>query len=187
MDSYEILKNIHKVGHPMAAVVVGHEKTERHGFYSCTIEVKADTAFKAVVNLFGRAEEFREELIPKRGSVIETVVKNHVEDTLYLSVDPDDLQKINDYKAFYEFIETLREGTVVSGLVGATVGFCVIVDLSCPYPGLIDIGHTHFNGGERLPYNFADKLKKGDAIKCIVSYFRFDNRQIGLGWLPDDK
>jgi hypothetical protein len=105
------LKNVHKVGHPLPGVVVGYHKRELHGFYSCDIEVKADTAYRAIVHLFGKAEAFEEELIPERGSVIETVVKNHAGDTLYLSTDPDDLRQTGDYQAYYQFIETLTEGT----------------------------------------------------------------------------
>jgi hypothetical protein len=166
MDSYEILKNVHKVGHPLPAVVVGYEKRELHGFYSCDIELKADTAYRAIVHLFGKAEAFQEELIPERGSVIETVVKNHAGDTLYLSNDPDDLRQTGDYQAYYRFIETLTEGTVIEGIITGVVGFGVFVDLSGPYPGLIDIGHTHFNGGKRLPYDFGDRMKPGDTVRC---------------------
>jgi hypothetical protein len=81
MNSYDILKNIHKVEHPMAAVVLSHEKIERNGHYFCTVEAKANTKFKSIVSLFGKADEFREELIPKRESSIKTVIKNHVDDT----------------------------------------------------------------------------------------------------------
>ncbi len=187
MDSYEILKTIHQVGHPMACEVVGYEKREFHGFFSCDVEVKADTDFRAVVHLSGKADEFDEELVPKPGSVIEAVVKNHAGDTLYLSTDPDDLKQVSDYQAFYRVIETLKEGTVTQGVIKWVVRFGVFVDLSCPYLGLIDIGHTYFNGGARLPYDFEDKLKVGDSINCVVSYFRFNDRQIGLGWLPKEQ
>jgi transcriptional accessory protein Tex/SPT6 len=171
----------------MTGQVVGYEKSEFNSFYVCQIELKAATNYKAIVSLHGKFEKFKEELLPKRGSIIQTVIKNHIDETLYLSIDPEDLKLVTEYEAFYQFIETLKEGTVITGKVEAVVGFGVFVDLSCPYPGLIDIGHTHFNRGDRLPIDFADKLKKGDEIQCVIAYFRFDNRQIGLGWLENKK
>jgi ribosomal protein S1 len=75
-------------------------------------------------------------------------------------VDPNDLQEVKEYQAFYEFIETIREGTAASGVVEKIMPFGVVVDLSYPYLGLIDIGHSPFNGGERLPHDFADKKSR---------------------------
>ncbi|QHT70965.1 S1 RNA-binding domain-containing protein [Rhodocytophaga rosea] len=135
--------------------------------------------------MHGKAEDFKEELLPERGSIIKTVIKNHIDDTLCLSVDQEDLKLVEEYQAFYQVIKTLKEGTITSGVVKAIVPFGIFVDLGYPYQGVVDIGHTDFNGGDRLPIDFIEKLKAGDTIQCIISYFRFDDRQIGLRWLEN--
>jgi len=95
------------------------------------------------------------------------------------------LQQVSHYQAFYQFIETLQEGTITTGVVEAIVPFGMFIDLGYPYPGLVDIGHTDFNRGNRLPIDFMERIKQGDKIQCVISYFRFEARQIGLGWLEN--
>jgi ribosomal protein S1 len=93
-----------------------------------------------------------------------------------------------DYQAF---VFTMDYGLItidcLKGKINKIVSFGLFIELlNCPFIGFIGIGHFAFNGREQLPINFSSWAKEGDNIKCIVSYFRFENRQIGLGWLPDE-
>ncbi|MEA5137919.1 S1 domain-containing protein [Arcicella rigui] len=193
MNAYEILKNIHKVGHRISGVVLGHERFEIQGFVTYHVEVETDSKYKSILvyNSFDSDLQLIDSEIPQKGTVIEMVVKNFVDETktLYLSSNPSDLNEteIRLYKEFYEVIENIKEGTILMGKINKVVPFGLFVDLeNCPFIGLIDIGHLNFNNGKQLPIGFSSWIKEGDSIKCIVSYFRFHNRQIGLGWLPDE-
>ena len=129
----------------------------------------------------------RRELIPKIGDSVETVVFNFVDDTLYLSAKPHDLrpETIADWANYYAYIESLNLGDQTTGFVKQAMPFGLFVDLGSPYVGLIDIGHSPFSGGQRLPYDYEEWPKVGDQIRCNIGYFRFHNRQIGLGWIPN--
>lgn len=193
MNSYEILKSIHKVGHRISGVVLGHERFEYQGFVTYHVEVETQSKYKSVLTY--HSVEYNlpltEHSIPQIGTTVEMVVRNFIDDTqtLYLSAKPSDLEEteIKLYEDFYKVVETIKEGTVIEGKICKVAPFGVFVELlDCPFVGLIDIGHFDFNGGKKLPINFSSWLKEGDTIRCVVSYFRFDNRQIGLGWLPDE-
>jgi hypothetical protein len=191
MNEYEILKNIHKVGHRISGVVLGYERFEYQNLITYRVYVETNYKYKAVVdyNSYDYNFPLTEHSIPQKGTVIEMVVKNFGNDTLYCSAKPSDLEEkeVKLYKDFYKVVETIKEGTIIEGKICKVVPFGLFVELlDCPFVGLIDIGHFDFNRGEKLPINFSSWAKEGNTIKCIVSYFRFDNRQIGLGWLPND-
>ena len=63
--------------------------------------------------------------------------------------------------------------------------FGLFIDIGSPFIGLIDIGHSNFNRGKKLSHNNSGWPKEGDSIKCVIAYYRFNDRQIGLGWTPD--
>lgn len=189
MDSYEILKKVHKVGHPISGIVKGFEKYENlAGIESCGIELETDSIYQSILpfdNLFDESKPFREELLPPIGSEIKGVVKNHVDNCLYLSAKPSDLdeKQIQGYREFYKYVESIPEGTQKTGTVKLVKPFGIFVDLSLPFIGLIDIGHISFNGGKKLPYDPSLWPKEGESIECVISYFRFDDKQFGLGWI----
>lgn len=190
MDSYQVLKSIHKVGHPISGTVIGYDDfVSVSGERFCGIVVETDSEFKSILPfdyLFDNPTEFDERLLPEKGVTIDMVVKNHVDDVLYLSARPSDTSQseIEEYKHFYSFIESIETGDLKIGKVEKVMPFGIFVDLSIPYLALIDIGHSEFNGGERLPLDNELWPKEGDSIKCMISYFRFYNKQIGLGWIP---
>jgi S1 RNA binding domain len=191
MNQYEILKNIHKVGHRILGVVIGYEKFEYQGLVTYHVEVETHSKYKAILvyNNFEYDWLLTDDIIPEKGTTVEMVVRNFVDDILYLSAKPSGLEEteIQLYKDFYEVVETIKEGTVIEGKISKVVPFGLFVELeNCPFIGLIDIGHSDFNRGKKLPINFSSWAKEGNNIKCIVSYFRFYNKQIGLGWLPDE-
>ena len=189
MNSYQILKSVHKVGHPISGEVLGYDKIASYKDYiMCNIIVKTDSEFRSILpfdSLFDTPPPFNEALLPKKGEKIDMVIKNHVDNTLYLSAKPSDLRKseIEKFKDFYSFIEKLEVGTIKTGKVEKIRPYGIFVDLTWPYPALIDIGHSDFNRGEKLPYDNNLWPKEGDSIQCIISYFRFYNKQIGLGWI----
>lgn len=192
MDSYQILKSIHKIGHPLVGKVIGYEEPINHQGMLIGGKVILDSDSKYKVRLpyeclFDEQKDFDITLLPKPGAQIKTVIKNHVDDTLYVSAKPTDLnqQRIQEYKEFYKFIEENKEGQKVKGIVKKVMPFGLFVDFQSPFLGLIDIGHSSFNGGKKLPYDNSQWPKEGDAIQCIITYYRFDNKQIGLGWVPE--
>lgn len=190
MDSYEILKSTHKVGQRISGVVIGFERFEYQDFVTYQVEVETNSKYKSILVYDGTQYDLNltNEIIPQKGTYIEMVVKNFVDQTLYLSANPNDLDEteIKLYEDFYHLIATIKEGTKLKGKILKVNPFGIFVDLNFPFIGLIDIGHSNFNEGEKLPKDFYTWAKEGDSIDCIVSYYRFYNRQIGLGWLPDE-
>lgn len=126
-------------------------------------------------------------MIPSIGSKIETVVSNFVDGTLYLSAKPHDLKSstVQEWRDFYTHISALAVGHEITGIVEKKTSFGLFVNIGSPYVGLIDIGHLSFNRGHELPLDYDAWPKAGDNICCIIAYFRFHGRQIGLGWLPN--
>ncbi len=179
MNSYEILHYIHKVGHLISCKVMGYKKYEHNGFVSYHIEVKTDSMYRSIITM----QDVEEDKLPLVGADIEAVIMNHVDDTLYLSIEPKEFEKIERFQNFYKCIEQISVGDIRIGIVVEVMRFGVFVDLGLPFEGLIDLGHISFNQGQPLPYDFERTIQKGDEIKCIISYFRFWNAQIGLGYL----
>jgi hypothetical protein len=192
MDSYQILKSIHKVGHPLKGKVIGYnEPTEHDGIpFGGQVILKTNSKYQTLLPfecLFDEEKDFNKQLLPQIGSEIETVVRNHVEDTLYVSARPKDLHPttIKEYQQYYPFIEENQEGKIVEGIVTKSTPFGLFVDIGSQFMGLIDVGHSNFNRGEKLLDEQTNWPEEGDSIKCIIAYFRFDARQVGLGWNPD--
>ncbi|WP_125916713.1 hypothetical protein [Hymenobacter coccineus] len=193
MDSYEVIRTIHKIGHPISGTVLEYRKFETAGgFIDCHIEIKANSKLKCILSYADLIEDhnykmFKESLIPERGTRLDMVVKNCVDNTLYLSAKPSDTNaaQVEKFRDFYKFIDGLEVGAVVKGKVEKVVPFGVFINFSTPYIGLIDIGHIEFNGGKQLPGDFSKWPKEGEIIKCVVSYYRLHSRQIGLGWIPE--
>jgi ribosomal protein S1 len=181
MDSYEVIRNIHKIGHLISGKVIKYEIFEDDISRHADIELETDSEFKSTIRILPLEND---EQIPKIGSTINAVIVGHGYDTLYLSVDKKDFENVEDSKLFYQTIDNLKENEIIEGTVLQVRSFGIFIDLSLPFLGLIDIGHIDFNKGERLPRDFSEKFREGDKIKCIVSYFRFHERQIGLGYLP---
>lgn len=152
--------------------------------------LKSNSVYKVVLPieyLFEDGDKFEKKILPLLGREIEVAVRNHVNDTLYVSARASDLaqEKIQGYRDFYKFIEEKKQGDVIRGTVLEVMPFGVFVDMGSPYFGLIDIGHNSFNRGEQLPLDFTKWPQIGEPINCVISYYRFSNKQIGLGWLPD--
>ncbi len=187
MDSYSVLKTIHKVGHPISGIVKGYNNFGNIDNYAgCHVEMETDSVYKSILTYWRESFVSKDQLLPI-GSRIDMVVVNHVGGTLYLSNNPEDLNesRIKRYHDFYKAIENLEEGMIVEGKVTALPRFGIFVDLDIPATiGLIDIGHTSFNGGVQLPRDMSKWPQIGDSIICEIAYFRFCGCQIGLGWLP---
>jgi transcriptional accessory protein Tex/SPT6 len=150
------------------------------------VSLKTDTGYKCLLRVRSIQES---SLIPKHlppiGQEINTVVANFVEEILYVSARPSDIstESIQKWQLYYDFIDTLEIGSEIQGTVSSSQPFGIFVDISAPYIGLIDVGHTGFSGGDPLPQNRLDWPAKGEGITCQVSYFRLWNKQIGLGWI----
>lgn len=190
MDSYQVLKSIHKVGHILVGKVTEHEDlTDENGtLIGGEITLETTSKYKVVLpyhSIFDTNEDFDKTRLPKPGSQVKTVIKNHVDNILYVSLKPGDLEQITEYRNFYDFVEKNDEGQIVEGTVKKVVSFGLFVDIGSPFIGLIDIGHSSFNSGKRLSSDSSKWPKEGDSIKCIIAYYRFANKQIGLGWNPD--
>ncbi len=176
MDSWEVVRFIHKIGSPLKAIVTGFDDYGR-------VLLETGTDYKSVL-AYG-FEDSRAQHLYQIGEELDTVVYNCVDGILYLSSRPIDTsrQSIEEWKVFYDFIDTLELGTIVRGIVTASRAFGIFVDIGAPYIGLIDVGHDRFNGGDRLPDDMSIWPSAGGGIDCRVSYFRLHNRQIGLGWI----
>lgn len=191
MNSYQVLKSIHKVGHPLTGTVIGYEQPiSHHGMLiGGRVILETSSKYKVVLPydyLFDEKKEFDKMLLPEIGIQIETVIKNHVDDTLFVSSKPSDLEQteIQEFRKFYEFIENNKEGKGVKGIVKKVMSFGLFVDIGSPFIGLIDIGHSSFNQGKKLSYDNSEWPIENEAIECVIAYYRFYNRQIGLGWTP---
>jgi hypothetical protein len=192
MNSYQVLKTIHKVGHPISARVLGYKHPSNNDTFPYTGRVLLEANSEYNVELpylftVDDLEDFDESFLPKIGSKIKAVIKTHVDNTLFVSTKPSDVNEneIKLYKEFYEFVGKNEEGTHIKGIVKKVEPFGLFVDIGVPFIGLIDIGHTSFNQGKRLPYDQMDWPKEGETIACVIAYYRFDGLQIGLGWIPE--
>lgn len=191
MNSYQILRKIHKVGHPISGTVVGYKQPLNiHGMLvGANVILETSSKYKTILgfdDLFDEQTAFDERLFPPLGKEIETVILNHSDDTLYVSARPHLLSKgsMESYQQYYAYIDTLKEGQIVNGVVEKVMPFGLFVNIGSPFIGLIDIGHIDFNRGKQLSYDQSDWPKKGDSINCVVAYYRFGDKQIGLGWVP---
>ncbi len=177
MDSWEVVRFIHRIGSPLKATVIGCDEYER-------VLLETSTDYKSVLVSYN-VEDSRSQDVYKIGETIDTVVFNCVDKILYLSDNPIDTSKqsIEEWKTYYDFIDTLEIGTSVRGIVTASKAFGLFIDIGAPYIGLIDIGHDSFNGGDSLP-DYSLWPDVGEEVTCQISYFRLHNQQIGLGWIP---
>ncbi len=188
MNAYEVLRDVHHLGSRISGTVLTREEPViKHGVPFGNLAIKTDSAYPALLGysaLVDHPSMFSPMIIPEVGARIDAVVVNFVDGTLYLSARPSDLKEssVLRYQQYYDYIGTLTVGYVVPGVVKQSVAFGLFVDIGGPFIGLIDIGHTSFNGGDPLPRDRSKWPAVGDEIYCVISYFRFSNQQIGLGW-----
>ena len=191
MNAYEVLRDIHPIGSPLVGRVTRYTEIENDhrlpGGVGGHMLIETISDFPAILpyeHLFDDLAQFDSTKIPKLGTAIETVVFNFANGTLYLSARPNDLKPstIQEWSDFYAYVNTLEVGSEIVGVVEKAVPFGLFVNIGSPYIGLIDIGHTSFSGGHALPFDSEAWPKPGDRIRCTISYIRFHNRQIGLGW-----
>lgn len=181
MNAYEILLKVHRIGSRISGVV-----TARHSGY---LEVQTEAGFPAILPYSYLVDEEPSDtptIIPEIGASVDTVVFNFVDGKLFLSAKPKDLSSasICAWQKYYDFIESLTVGSTITGAVVRVEPFGLFVDIGGPFHGLIDIGHSEFNGGVRLPRDTAEWPKVGNIITCNIGYFRLHNQQVGLGWTP---
>jgi hypothetical protein len=184
MEQSEILRYIHKVGSPIKATVIGFDENN-------LILLETGTGYKSVLSpanledLLFIPTSFVPAWLPEIGQEIDTVVYNFFDDTLYLSAKPSDLSQttIQGWQAYYDFLDTLEIGQRVEGVVVSCKPFGILVDLGSAYLGVIDVGHSRFNGGDILPDDMSVWPAQGEEIACRVSYFRYHGKQVGLGWI----
>lgn len=192
MDAYETLRHVHHMGSPISGTVVAHsELTMSHNVPGGYLTLETEFLYPALLiydYLVDEVASFTPDLIPPIGMRIKAVVRNFVDDKLIVSAKPSDLQEstIRKWQQYYEYIDSLTVGSIIMGVVKGVKPFGLFVDIGGPYTALIDIGHTSFNGGTRLPRDNSQWPKRGMEIRCKVAYFRFHNQQIGLGWMPDN-
>ncbi|WP_299840282.1 S1 RNA-binding domain-containing protein [uncultured Tenacibaculum sp.] len=189
LSQYETLKTVYKVGHPISVKVIQHNgKVNNLGSYRILVET--EKGVKGFLDLKTSPNQ-KEKRLLKTDEFFTAIIKNYSSDNnmLYLSIDLEDLKEssIDSYKKFYTLINEIKEGTELTGTVTEIQPFGLFVDIGQEFIGLIDIGHTSFNQGAKLPFDNSRWPKNGDSIKCIVSYYRFDNKQFGLGWIPERK
>lgn len=191
MNAYEVIRNVHRIGSPLSATVIDRTILKMSGDSPMGhLTLATASEFHTILPYDFLTDDrslFAPELIPQVGDQIETVVYNFVDGTLYLSRRPRDLQSatIREWQAFYDYVDTLTIGNQVMGVVAKAMPFGLFVNIGSSYLGLIDIGHKQFNLGRALPINDEAWPRTGDEIRCIIGYVRFHNRQIGLGWMPD--
>ncbi len=194
MDSWQAIRHVYKIGSPIKGTVIDYID-DAFVLLQTSSPYKSVIPFHNLVDLdenftFEAHKTFTPKILPAIGSEINTVVYNLVEEVLYLSAKPSDLSEttIKEWQLYYEFIDTIEIGSIVTGIVSSSKSFGLFVDIGAPYIGLIDVGHTPFNGGDPLPDDANCRFNKGDEITCLVSYFRLHNKQIGLGWIkPEDR
>ncbi len=192
MNAYEVLRDVHPIGSLLVGTVAGRTEIEMtDGFPGGHVTLDTSSEFRAILpydHLTDDPSRFEPELIPNLGSQIATVVFNYVDGTLYLSARPSDLKSstIEEWRVFYAYVHTLSIGREISGVVQTATPFGLFVDIGSPYIGLIDIGHSSFNGGHPLPFDHKRWPRVGQRIRCNIGYIRFHDRQIGLGWIPDE-
>jgi len=188
LGQYEALKTIYKVGHPISVIVILHEQIKTGNSEYLKIHVKTKNDVKGYFYLYNSIVEEEGSLLGI-GKSLTAIIKNYNDEdhVLYLSTDSDDMEEstINSFKKFYSLIDNIKEGTMVTGTVVNVQPFGLFIDIGYDFLGLIDIGYSGFNKGSRLPNDNSKWPQKGDSINCIVSYYRFSNKQFGLGWIPE--
>lgn len=181
-----------KIGHPISGIVIQIKRkviAPEHAYYEA--KIKTDLGLTGTLNcndLFYEENLINEAPLPPIGSRIETIITNFHDQHLYLSAKSSDLAEgtIQKFREFYNYMEKTTPGTIVSGTISNIRAFGIFVDIhQVPHHGLIEIVLSQSYPGKQLPYFQSDWPKKGDRIRCIVNYFRENNREIGLGWLPD--
>lgn len=174
MNAYEVLRDVHPIGSPLVGTVTGVTEIEMsHGFPGGHVTLETASKFPAILPFQHLADDdaqFTPDLIPQVGSQIDTVVFNFVDGTLYLSARPNDLESstIQAWRDFYAYVGTLSVGNEISGIVERAMPFGLFVNIGSPYIGLIDIGHSSFNGGHALPFDNAQWPNVGDHIRCVI-------------------
>jgi hypothetical protein len=110
--------------------------------------------------------------------LIAGLISNFVDGVLYLSAKPSQTssESIQEWQAYYDFIEKMEIGSEIKGLVSSVKAFGIFVDIGGSYIGLIDVGHDRFNDGDRLPDDMSIWPAKGKKITCRISYFRLHNK-----------
>jgi hypothetical protein len=188
MEQREILRYVHKVGSPIKASVIGFDDNG-------SILLETGTGYKSVLpptsleDLLIIPTSFVPAWLPEIGQEIDTVVSNFVDDTLYLSARPSDLSQatIQGWQAYYNYLDTLEIGQRIEGIVASCKPFGIMVDLGSAYLGVVDVGHSRFNCGDILPDDLSVWPAQGEEISCQVSYFRFNTKQVGLGWIAPER
>jgi hypothetical protein len=184
MEQWEILRYVHKVGSPIKATVIGFSE-----YGSILLETgtgfKASLSPTALEDLFVIPVSYVPARLPEIGQKLDTVVYNFVDDTLHLSARPSDLSPttIQAWQDYYDYLDSLEIGQIIKGIVASCKPFGILVNLGSDYLGVIDVGHSRFNGGDVLPDDMSVWPVQDEEISCRVSYFRFHGKQVGLGWL----
>jgi hypothetical protein len=187
MTQWEILRYTHHIGSPMIGTVIDRGKVwDPNG----SLKLSIPSQYQGILPydfLFDDHSKLSQNLIPDLGRKVDVVVYNFIRDSLYLSAKPSDLSEksINDWKYFYQYIETIVIGSIVIGKVVCSRPFGLFVDIKEPYVGLIDVAKTRPNFGVQLPDDYLNWPKEGDKVKCYIGSIRLHNKQIGLEWLPD--
>lgn len=191
MNAYEVLRYVHHVGSPIAGTVISRDELEMsHNVPSGHLTLQTEFPYPALLGYSELVDDltlFSPQLIPRIGTHINAVVRNFVDDKLYVSAKPSALSAstILKWQQYYDYIDTLTIGSIITGVVKGVNPFGLWVDIGGPYTALIDFGHTPFNGGAKLPLDRSQWPTVGTQIRCYVSSFRFYNQQIDLIWVPD--
>ena len=183
-EYYNALRFIHPVGLPIRGIVIAHDK------YMQRLVLKTSSEYSAVLPYDFLLDNYVSypDVLPEIGATIDAIVANYKNGTFYLSAKPADLkeERIEEYREFHRQLDNIGVWGIITATVQAIVHFGIFVDAGLLYPGLIDIGHTRWISGHRLPKDRILWPKPGETVRCIVGGVRFHERQLDLGWLPDD-
>jgi hypothetical protein len=154
------------------------------------IHLKTASEYPAVLSYYSMNDdptEFDASKLPAIGDELNTVVFNFVDGKLHLTAQPGELAdtRIEQWRRYYEFIDTISIGDEVTGIVKRMEPFGLFVDIGSEFIGLIDVGHARMVSTSCLPYEQSDWPLVGTRIQCKIEYLRLHNQQIGLGWLPE--
>ena len=175
----------------MKGVVISLETFDKtHNIPGGLIHLKTASEYPAVLSYYSMNDdptEFDVSKLPAIGDELNTVVFNFVDGKLYLTAQPCELAdaRIEQWRRYYEFIDTISIGDEVTGIVKRMEPFGLFVDIGSEFIGLIDVGHAQMVSTSRLPYEQSDWPLVGTRIQCKIEYLRLHNQQIGLGWLPE--
>lgn len=193
MDKYFELQSKYKLGTTIRGIVIHCDEIDPNKKYlngsiilNCESNVKGYLPYDYLLDDIA---DFNNNEIPEIGTELNLTVINWRDDGLTLSNKTNDrTQEATKFDEFYKLIESefpLNEEK--TGTVKEVKPFGIFVDFGYKYFGLIDIGHIKWNEGIQLPYDMKDWPKAGEKINCKISYYRFWDRQIGLGWIPNKK